>query len=282
MKIRYHHPMSYSDPFERYDNICKKGFEKIGTKDLEIEHTWSKRGTQAVQYKSCDLLNTLETVQHVLDAQDKGIDGVIIGCSLDIGLKESREVATIPVVSSMEAAMYASCIMGKKFSIISFGERARVRQEQLIDEYGLRNRSTSVRSFEMSLEELGKCLDEDTGGSASDSKEKESSDQIVGCAMKSDKTRLRQVFMEEAKKGVMEEGAEVIIPGCGILSALCVLDEITKVDGMEDVPVIDTFVPALKLLEMLLIMKDKLGIHISKRGLYESPAQEVINQLRKM
>lgn len=282
MKIRYHHPMLYSDTFEGYDKICKRGFEKIGMDDLEVEHTWSKRGTQAVQYKSCDIFNTLETVQHVLDAQDKGIDGVVIGCSLDIGLKESREVATIPVVSSMEAAMYASCIMGRKFSIISFGQRARVRQEQLIDEYGLRNRSTSVRAFEMTLEELGKCLDEDTGGGASDSKDKESGEEIAGCAMKSDKNRLREVFMEEAKTAVMEEGAEVIIPGCGILSALCVIDEIVNVDGIEDVPVIDTFVPALKLVEMLVTMKDKLGINISKRGLYESPAQEVINQMRKM
>jgi len=282
MKIRYHHPMLYSDTFEGYDKICRKGFEKIGMNGLEVEHTWSKRGTQAVQYKSCDLLNTLETVQHVLDAQDKGIDGVVIGCSLDIGLKESREVATIPVVSSMEAAMYASCSMGRKFSIISFGQRARVRQEQLIDEYGLRNRSTSVRTFEMTLEELGRCLDEDTGGGASDSTGKESGEEIVGCAMKSDKTQLREVFMEEAKKAVMEEGAEVIIPGCGILSALCVIDEIVNVDGIEDVPVIDTFVPALKLVEMLVTMKDKLGINISKRGLYESPAQEVINQVREM
>jgi len=259
MKIRYHHPMLYSDTFEGYDKICRKGFEKIGMNGLEVEHTWSKRGTQAVQYKSCDLLNTLETVQHVLDAQDKGIDGVVIGCSLDIGLKESREVATIPVVSAMEAAMYASCIMGRKFSIISFGQRARVRQEQLIDEYGLRNRSTNVRAFEMTLEELGAALGTESG-----------------------KRNLREVFMEEGRKAVMEEGAEVIIPGCGILSALCVIDEIVNVDGIEDVPVIDTFVPALKLVEMLVTMKDKLGINISKRGLYESPAQEVINQVRKM
>jgi len=259
MKIRYHHPMLYSENFEGYDKVCRQGFDKILSGDVKIEHTWSKRGTQAVQYKSCDLLNTLETVQHVLDAQDKGCNGVIIGCSLDIGLKESREVATIPVVSSMEAAMYASCIMGKKFSIISFGERARVRQEQLIDEYGLRSRSTTVRAFEMTLEELGAALASESG-----------------------KKDLRTVFMAEGKKAVMEEGAEVIIPGCGILSALCVIDGILNIDGIEEVPVIDTFVPALKLVEMLVTMKDKLGINISKRGLYESPAQDLIKQIREM
>lgn len=259
MKIRYHHPMLYSDIFEGYDKVCRKGFDRIVTDDIEIDHTWSKRGTQAVQYKSCDLLNTLETVQHVLDAQDKGFDAVIIGCSLDIGLKESREVAMIPVVSAMEAAMLGCCIMGRKFSIISFGERARMRQEQLIDEYGLRDRATIVRSFEMTLEELGAAL-----------------------TTEEKKKNLRKIFMEEAKKAVTEQGAEVIIPGCGILSALCVLDEIAKVEGIEDVPVIDTFVPALKLVEMLVTMKTKLGIDISKRGLYQSPAQDVIHQIRTM
>jgi len=259
MKIRYHHPMLYSDIFEGYDKVCKRGFDRIVTDDIEVDHTWSKRGTQTVQYESCELLNTVETVQHVLDAQDKGFDGVIIGCSLDIGLKESREVATIPVVSSMETAMLGCCIMGRKFSIVSFGERARVRQEQLIDEYGLRNRATTVRAFEMTLEELG-----------------------VALTTEEKKKNLRKIFMGEAKKAVTEEGAELIIPGCGILSALCVLDEIARVDGMEDVPVIDTFVPALKLLEMLITMKTKLSIDISKRGLYQSPAPEVIEQIRDM
>lgn len=259
VKIRYHHPMLYSDIFEGYDNVCKEGFGKVVTDDIEVDHTWSKRGTQAVQYTSCDLFNTLETVEHVLEAQEKGFDAVIIGCSLDIGLKESREVASIPVVSTMESAMLGSCIMGKKFSIISFGERARVRQEQLIDEYGLRNRATTVRSFEMTLEELGNAL-----------------------TTESRKRNLREIFMQEARKAVNEEKAEVIIPGCGILSALCILDGIVRVDGMEDVPVIDTVVPALKLAEMLITMKNNLGIDISRRGLYQSPPQELIKQIRNL
>ena len=49
--------------------------------------------------------------------------------------------------------------------------------------------------------------------------------------------------MKEAKKAVMEEQAEVIIPGCGILSALCMLDEIVKVDGMEDLSWTRSFGP---------------------------------------
>ncbi len=259
MKIRYHHPMLYSDAFAGYDKVCRAGFERILSDGIEVDHTWSKRGTQSVQYDSSDLLNALETVQHVLDAQDKGFDGVIIGCSLDIGLKESREVATIPVVSSMETALYASCMMGRKFAIISFGEKARIRQEELIDLYGLRARSTRVQSFEMTLEELGKALGSEAG-----------------------KKNLRAIFMAEAEKAVKEEGAEVIIPGCGILAALCVMDEIVQMDGLESIPVIDTFAPALKMIEALIIMKQKLGVDISKRGLYESPPLDVINQIRGM
>jgi len=259
MKIRYHHPMYYTDSFAGYDKVCYAAFDRILEDGIELDHTWSKRGTQAVQYDSGDLLNCLETVQHVLDAQDKGFDGVIIGCSLDIGLKESREVAQIPVVSSMEAAMYTSCMMGRKFCIVSFGEKARLRQEELLDLYGLRARSTRVRAFEMTLEELGKALGSPEG-----------------------KKNLRSVFMAEAKKAIAEEGAEVIIPGCGILGALCVMENIAKVDGVESVPVIDTFAPALKLLEALILLKQKLGIGISKRGLYEAPPAAVIDQIKAM
>lgn len=259
MKIRYHHPMFYTDTYKGYDDICKEFFAKVVSRDIEIEHTWSKRGTQVVQYESCCILNTLETVQHVLDAQEKGFDAVIIGCSIDIGLKESREVANIPVVSTMESTMLASCIMGKKFALVSFGERPRVRQEQLIDEYGLRHRATSVKTFEMSLEELGSAL-----------------------STSSSRRKLREVFMQEAKKAVKEEQAEVIIPGCGILSALCMIEGIAKVDGMEEVPVIDTFVSALKLAEMQWMMKKALGINISRRGLYQSPPPEVIAKVRSM
>ncbi len=259
MKIRYHHPMLYSDAFEGYDNLCKNAFDRFVSNDVQVDHTWARRGTQAVQYKSCDLLNTVETVKYALEAQDKGFDGVIIGCSLDIGLKESREIAQIPIVSSMEAAMYSACMMGRKFCIVSFGERARIRQEQLIDEYGLRNRASTVKKFEMTLEELGVALSTD---------EK--------------RNGLRKVFMEEAKQAVLQEEAEVIIPGCGILAALCVVDEITRVDGMEEVPVMDSFHISFKLLEMFIEMKNKLGIDISRRGLYQSPPKEVIQQVRNM
>ena len=259
MKIRYHHPMFYTDTYEGYDRILKDFFDRIVDPEVKIEHTWSKRGTQHVQYKSCDLFNALETIRHVLDAQDKGFDAVVIGCSIDIGLKESREVAKIPVTSTMESSMLCSSIMGRKFSIISFGERARVRQEQLIDEYGLRNRATAVRCFEMSLEELGKAMANEAG-----------------------RRKLRNVFMEEAKKAVIEEKAEVIIPGCGILSALCMVDGITKVDGIGEVPVIDTFVPALKLAEAMVMMRQKIGIEISRRGLYQSPPEAVIQQIKAM
>jgi len=259
MKIRYHHPMFYSETFAEYDKVCRSAFKKIIGPGFEIDHTWSHRGTQAVQYKSADLLNTVETIQHVLEAEQKGYDAVIIGCSLDIGLKESRELAKIPVVSSMEAAMYASCMMARKFCIVSFGDRAKIRQEQLIDEYGLRQRATRVRSFEMTLEELG-----------------------IALTTAERKKHLRDIFMKEAKSAVLEEGAEIIIPGCGILGALCIIDEIAKVDGMEEVPVLDTFAPALKMVELLVLMKQKIGIDIGRRGLYQSPPQSVIDYIKKM
>lgn len=259
MKIRYHHVISYTDTFENYDKILKQFFAKVASHDVEIEHTWSKRGTQAVQYKSCDILNTLETVQHVLDAQAKGFDAVIIGCLLDIGLKESREVASIPVVSLMESTMLAGCTMGKKFAIISFGEKAQARHEQLIDEYGLRQRAAAVRVFERSLEEMGSALKTNSG-----------------------RKGLREVFMQEAKKAVKEEQAEVIIAGCGIMSAMCMIEGINKIDGIEEVPVLDTFVPALKLAETQFMMKKSLGINISRRGLYQSPPSEIITDIRSM
>jgi len=29
MKIRYHHPMFYTDTYEDYDNVCKEFFAKV-------------------------------------------------------------------------------------------------------------------------------------------------------------------------------------------------------------------------------------------------------------
>lgn len=277
MKLIYHHPIVYSDQFASYDIILKNFFDKVVSDGVEIEHTWSKRGTQAVQFESCDILNTLETVQVVLDAQERNFDGVIIGCSLDIGLTECREIAEIPVVCIMESAMLASCQMGKKFSLISFGEKARTRQEQLITKYGISERLASVRKFEMSLTELGSAL------SNPESDEDGDDETVTACTMKTGKRKLKEVFMEEAKKAVIEDKAEIIIPGCGILSALCMVDEISCVEGMEEVPVIDTFVPALKHLEGLILMKNTLGINcVSRAGLYQFPGKELVEQVKKL
>ena len=85
-----------------------------------------------------------------------------------------------------------------------------------------------------------------------------------------------------SKRCVEEDGAEIIISGCTIMSSL--FTNYFKKDPVEviGVPVIDPMYTAFKFAEMMVDLKQLAGYPaVSRAGLYEKQPREEFEELRK-
>lgn len=172
-------------------------------------------------------------------ASTLGYEAIITGCFGDPGLHESREIVEIPVIGPGEASMLLACTLGHKFSIITV-EKIIPQLERNVLLYGLANRVASIRSIETAVVDLNK--------------EKE-------------KTKL--ALLNESKKAIDENRAEVIVLGCtGMIGVADFLQSKLRV------PVIDPVITAIKFAEMLISLKDSTGISHSKIKAYLTPPEK--------
>ncbi|WP_421996578.1 aspartate/glutamate racemase family protein [Reyranella sp.] len=80
-------------------------------------------------------------------AADRGAkDAVVLACFGDPGLAALKEIADVPVVGMAEASILQACALGRRFSIVTGGERWGPMLEEFVASQGLAGRLASVRT----------------------------------------------------------------------------------------------------------------------------------------
>ena len=80
-------------------------------------------------------------------ANDKGRkDAVVLACFGDPGLAALKEISPVPVVGMAEASILQACTLGRRFSIVTGGERWKPMLEEFVASQGLASRLASVRT----------------------------------------------------------------------------------------------------------------------------------------
>lgn len=80
-------------------------------------------------------------------ASDRGHkDAVVLACFGDPGLLALKEIAEMPVVGMAEASILQACTLGRRFSIVTGGERWKPMLEEFVASHGLAARLASVRT----------------------------------------------------------------------------------------------------------------------------------------
>lgn len=121
---------------------------------VEVTAVTGQKGTPIVGTRSECALATCEVMELALE-HGKDADGILLGISFDTGLDELREMLSIPVVGMSEAGMLASCALAKRFSMVTFGDRAVPLYDEMVRRYGLEERSSGTVSLPpLSREEL--------------------------------------------------------------------------------------------------------------------------------
>jgi len=214
--------------------------DRVRRKDVEPVVVHLPKGPDHTEYHYYEHLVTHDVLNQVRRAEAEKFQAVIIGCFYDPGLREARELVSIPVVGPAESTMLVACTLGHKFSILVGRRKWIPKMESNARMYGLGERLASIRPLGIRVIE-----------------------------MLPEQKRLKQSAAREGRAAVDEDGAEVIVMGCTMESGFA--DELSRALG---VPVLDPVVTSWKFAEMQADMYSSLGISHCKAYGYESPPKE--------
>ena len=194
-------------------------------------------GAEAVDCNFESYLSAVAVMDRVL-AYDEPFDAVVMAGFGEHGRDGLQELIEQPVIEICEASAHMAMMIGRSYSVVTTLQRSVPSIEDRLRLSGLADRCASVRANGMSTLEV----DRDPAG-----------------AMRS--------IVEEARKAVEQDHAEVICLGCAGMAGL--EDAITSELG---VPVIDGVAAAVRLAEAVV----GLGLKTSKVSTYARPDAKTI------
>jgi allantoin racemase len=194
------------------------------------------------------------------------VDAAIIAAFGDPGLFGARELFDIPIVGMAESAMLTACMLGRRFSIVTFARALGPWYQECVEMHGLRERCAGIRMLDGAFHSISNVQEE-----------KEA------------------LLVELANRAVREDEADVIILAGAPLAGLA-----SKIKSKIPVPVVDQIAAAVRQAETLVALAprkatagtfrrpdpkptvglpDALGRHIEHRDVVEQTVSRKAKQL---
>jgi allantoin racemase len=239
-----------------YVPLLQRNFDMVKRDDTAITYRFCEWGNDHMEpsfYRYMDHLASPMVYHAAAHAEDEGFDAVVINCFGDPMLWELRQVLDIPVVGLGESTMLLSVMMGLRFGIVMISPYMLPGQEERIARYGLKERCAGMR------------------GSAESPLAQEQA--LV------DARETIEAFTHAARE-LIAGGADILIPGCSLISPAMRLTPgaeqdypqgVTEIDG---VPIADVLGDTITLAEALVSLKRAGSSWISRKLLYPQPTAE--------
>lgn len=211
--------------------------------DVEAEVSHLRAGLpDNLEYHYYEHLVEDDLLLKIVDYERRGFGAVVIGCFYDGGLREARELVSMPVVGEGQAGMLFAASLGHRFSIISGRRKWVPKFEDNATVYGVSGKLSSIRVVDYSIRRISK-----------------------------DRDGYLKAVEREAKKAIEEDGAEVILLS---EEASFTLDKLASLQSRLSAPVIDPGVVAWKWAELAADLYKGLGLSHSKVAEYETPPRD--------
>lgn len=205
----------------------------------------------ALRYPWLHHLLTTQVVQGAVAAEEAGFDAVAISCFFDPGLREARSLVDIPVVSACETSLITSLTMGEACGMIALDPHHAGFLKRLVSAYGLSARVAAIEALNPPVTEL------ELDGEIEPSELLER--------------------MEKAAWHAVRAGADILVPAEGVLNSLLVAEGIRSLAGA---PVIDGFAAVIAHAEMLVHLRRKIGLSVSRLGALARPGKAAVRHLQ--
>lgn len=230
---------------EEYVPLLKENLNITKSTDTKITFRFCEWGMGPIDmayYRYLDHLAQSMVYYSACNAEKEGYDAVIINCFGDPMLWELRQALNIPVVGLGESSMLYSIKMGYKFGIVTISPNNIPETNETIEKYGLSK----------------KCV-----GCVS-----------IPCWKLGEKATIEETInsFKTAAHSLIEKGAEVIIPGCSVMSPKIRLHELTNID---DCAIVDILSIAISEAETLAKLKKGNSAWISRKCLYNQPSEKI-------
>jgi allantoin racemase len=233
-------------------------FPRVARPDTEVTLRHVPVSGNYVRSLYTELLNNRAVVENAVVAEREGFDAVVLGCWAD-PLWETREVVDIPVVGIGEAAMLLATMLGSRFAVITVAPGVVPTIELDLRLYGLEDRAIvrPVRSL----------------APASDA-------ELLVESVTDPQRRLIPNF-ERVARQCIEDGAEVIVVGCGYYGPILTLHGYNEIPGT-GVPVVDCSAAGLKLAEALVDLRQSTGLRKSTALYFKQPPPDILQNVRRV
>lgn len=221
-----------------YTDQIVPNFERVKRPDTEIVHKYVRhlrRATDTV-FAYPTLLNKIDVIDRVVEAESEGCDAVMVACSGDTGVSDARTVVRIPVVGPMEAGMHLACTYGYRFGIVTVDDTTwSAYMHTAVHQAGLIQRFAGLKQIK-TPSKVAFTLGWTTGLSE---------------------------LMDDVRASALElvaEGAEAIVIGSAGLSVMSTTIGMGSIGGDLEVPVFDCLTAGMKMAELRADLQRHLGV----------------------
>lgn len=199
-------------------------------------------GPASIESAFDEALCAPDVVRRAIEAEQDGVDALIIDCMGDPGLQAARESVHIPVFGPAETSMHVAAMLGHRFAIVTVLERVRPLIEHLAGRYGVAGKLACVRSVDTPV-----------------------------LAIDDDPDRLADALFGEARRAVLVDRADVVVLGCTGFAGLDAALKARLDEAGLAVPVTDPLAVTLAVAAGLV----RANLAHSKRGYPPPPGKRI-------
>jgi allantoin racemase len=207
---------------DKYNEDTKKEVESVLAPDFEASYENLKEGTEYIESRFAEYVNTKDIIRIAEEAQKEHFDGIFVDCVGEPGVPVVRELVDIPVIGGFNTAVLTALSIAQNFSMIEPVPSVVPMVEDLARELGVTESMVSIRTVDIPVEDL------------------------------QDKEKLFQKLFQESQAAILKDGAQSIVLGCtGMLDVAKDLEKELRILGMP-APVIDPTTAAVGSLQSLI------------------------------
>jgi allantoin racemase len=119
---------------------------KLVGEEAEIRAVTGQFGARYIASRAATAIAAHAALERLAEHVD-GCDAVHLACFGDPGLFALKELSPVPVIGMAEASCHLACTLGRRFSIVTGGERWGPMLEEFVQTIGLSERLASVRTI---------------------------------------------------------------------------------------------------------------------------------------
>jgi allantoin racemase len=136
--------------------------QKWARADVEIEVVPIERGPFSMEFATEEVLAGPYVLQAVRQAENDGVDAVVLDCMVDPVLRAARETVNIPVLAPGQSGLIVASLLGARIAVIGMKNGQQVLEEH-IHAYGFSHRVCSMHVVDTPpadlIESQPYCLD---------------------------------------------------------------------------------------------------------------------------